>query len=90
MAVSPRGNGVGHINSSHSMMSKVSTEMGDEFAGTLSCHVISHLDQLSLLPSAGLEISTDHSAVMLCSRQVKAGMAHSTCGLNVRAAGKTV
>jgi len=61
-----------YINRSHSMMSKVSTEMGDEFAGTLSCHVISHVDQLSLLPSAGLEISTDHSAVMLGSWQVKA------------------
>jgi len=36
--------------------------------------------QLSLLPSAGLEMSTSQSAVMLCGCGVKAGMAHSTFG----------
>jgi len=36
--------------------------------------------QLSLLPSAGREMSTSQSAVMLCGWGVKAGMVHSTCG----------
>ena len=36
------------------------------------------LDTLSLLPSAGREMSTSQSAVMLCGLGVKAGMAHST------------
>jgi len=40
----------------------------------------SHLGQLSLLPSAGREMSTSQSAVMLCGWGVKAGMVHSTCG----------
>jgi len=38
------------------------------------------LGQLSLLPSAGWEMSTSQSAVMLCGWGVKAGMVHSTCG----------
>jgi len=40
----------------------------------------SHPGQLSLLPSAGREMSTSQSAVMLCGWGVKAGMVHSTCG----------
>ena len=36
--------------------------------------------QLSLLPSAGQEMSTTQSEVMLCGWGVKAGMVHSTCG----------
>ena len=40
----------------------------------------STLGQLSLLPSAGREMSTGQSAVMLCGWGVKAGMVHSTCG----------
>jgi len=36
--------------------------------------------QLSLLPSAGREMSTSQSAVMLCGWGLKAGMVHSTCG----------
>ena len=40
----------------------------------------SHPGQLSLLPSAGREMSTSQSAMMLCGWGVKAGMAHSTCG----------
>jgi len=40
----------------------------------------SHPGQLSLLPSAGQEMSASQSAVMLCSWEVKAGMAHSSCG----------
>jgi len=36
------------------------------------------LDTLSLLSSAGREMSTSQSAVMLCGWGVKAGMAHST------------
>ena len=35
--------------------------------------------QLSLLPSAGREMSTSQSAVMLCGWEVKADMVHSTC-----------
>jgi len=38
------------------------------------------LGQLSLLPSAGREMSTSQSAVMLCGWGVKAGMVHSTRG----------
>jgi len=38
------------------------------------------LQQLSLLPSVGREMSTSQSAVMLCGWGVKAGMVHSTCG----------
>ena len=37
------------------------------------------IGQLSLLPSAGREVSTNQSAVMLCGWGVKAGMVHSTC-----------
>jgi len=36
--------------------------------------------QLSLLPSAGRNISAGQSAVTLCVWGVKAGMVHSTCG----------
>jgi len=39
----------------------------------------SHPGQLSLLSSAGREISTNRSAVMLCGWGVKARMAHSAC-----------
>jgi len=37
------------------------------------------LGQLSLLPSAGREMTTSQSAVTLCGWGLKAGMAHSTC-----------
>jgi len=40
----------------------------------------SHPGQLSLLPSAGREMSTGQSAMMLCGWGVKAGMVHFTCG----------
>jgi len=40
----------------------------------------SHPGQLSLLLSAGREISTSQSAVMLCGWGVKTCMVHSTCG----------
>jgi len=43
----------------------------------------SHRGQLSLLPSAGPEMSTSQSMVMLCGWGVKAGMVHSTSGLKV-------
>ena len=47
--------------------------------------------QLSLLPSAGREMSTSQSAVMLCGWRAKAGMAHSLhLRINVWVAGKTV
>jgi len=41
---------------------------------------LSHPRQLSLLPSAEREMSTDQSAVTLCGWGVKEGMVHSTCG----------
>jgi len=40
----------------------------------------SYPGQLSLLPSAGREMSTSQSVVMLCGWGVKASMVHSTCG----------
>jgi len=40
----------------------------------------SHPGQLSLIPSAGQEMSTGQSAAMLCGWGVKAGMVHSTYG----------
>jgi len=40
-----------------------------------------HPGQLSLLPSAGREMSTSQSAAMLCDLGVKAGMVHCTCGI---------
>jgi len=51
----------------------------------------SHPDQLSLLPSAGREMSTSQSAVMLCGWGVKAGRYGSFhLWINVWVAGKTV
>ena len=41
--------------------------------------VVSHLRQLSLLPSVGWEMSTSQSGVKVCGWGVKAYMAHSTC-----------
>jgi len=52
-------------------------------AAKFFCISPSHPGQLSLLPSAELEMSTRQSAVMLCGWEVKAGsarMVHSTCG----------
>ena len=43
---------------------------------TTSVFSPSHPGQLSLLPSAGREMSTSQSAVMLCCWGVKAGMVH--------------
>ena len=40
----------------------------------------SHPARLSLLALAGWEMSTSQSVVMLCGSEIKAGMAHSTCG----------
>jgi len=41
----------------------------------------SHPGELSLLPSAGRQMSTDHSVRMLPGREVKAAsVVHSTCG----------
>ena len=48
---------------------------------TVLIHMLTTLPgQLSLLPSAGREMSTSQSVVMLCSWGVKAGVVHSTCG----------
>jgi len=59
------------------------------WAGILLWHVTSHPGQLSLLPSAGREISTCQSAEMLCVWGVKAGWLISLW-LNVWVAGKAV
>jgi len=48
-------------------------------------YVINHSGQLSLLPSAGWEMSTGQMAVKLCGWEVEAGM-----WINVWMAGKTV
>jgi len=52
------------------------------FPGIPSPYVTSHSCQLSLLPSAGWDMSTAQSAMKLWAWGVKAGVAHSTCGLN--------
>jgi len=48
----------------------------------LACLLACHTGQLSLvlLRSAGREINTDHSALMLCICGIKADVAHSICG----------
>jgi len=54
--------------------SPVNTEKGDRLrAGIPPRYVTSHPGQLSLLPSAGREMSVGQSAVMLCGWRVKAG-----------------
>jgi len=53
-------------------------------------HFLDHTEQLSLLPLMRWEMSTGQNSVMLCGWEVKAGMAHSTWGLNAWVAGKTV
>ena len=68
-----RGNGVVDLwayQRSYSTSSPVSTGIGDR----LPRFVASHPGQLSILPSAGREMSTSQSAVMLCGWGVKAGM----------------
>jgi len=48
--------------------------MGDRLrAGIRPRYITSYPGQLSLLPSAGREMSTGQSAVMLCGREEKAG-----------------
>jgi len=46
----------------------------------LNWYVTSHSGQLSLLPSAGSEMSTGQSAVILSGSSVKAGVAYSVRG----------
>jgi len=43
-------------------------------------HFIKPPSQLNLLPSAGRKMSTSQSVATLCGWEVKASMAHSTCG----------
>jgi len=62
----------------------VSTEVGDR----LVSRVYRHPSQLSLLLSAGWEMSTGQRAVKLCDWKVKAGMAHSTCARDIRVGGR--
>jgi len=65
--------------SSLSTRSGLCTTMCAQLRG-LELGADSTLGQLNLLPSAGREMSTGQSAVMLCGWGVKAGMVHSTCG----------
>jgi len=63
------------------MSGPVSNGMGDRLRWINHLSISpSHLGQLTLLPSAGREMSSSRSAVMLCGWGVKAGMVHSTCG----------
>jgi len=56
------------------MLSLVSTGMRDHlWVGISPQYVTRHPGQLSLLPSAGWEMSTSQIAVMLCGWGVKAG-----------------
>jgi len=64
--------------------------MTGPFMGTPSQHVISHPYQHSLLPSTGRKMRTRKNVANLCGRGLKAGTAHSTCGLNTWVAGKTI
>jgi len=74
-------NGAGCINKVTLMTGPISTWMGDHlWTDKTPQYVTSHPSQLGLLPSAGLEMSTDQSAVMLCGRGVKEGAAHLICG----------
>ena len=58
------------------------TGMGDRLSREENHFSISpsHPGQLSLIPSAGQEMSTSQSAVTLCGWGVKTDMTHSTCG----------
>ena len=60
---------------SYSMLGPVSNGMGDHLSGhTIPASLPSHLGQLSLLCSVGLEMSAGQMVLMLGK------MAHSTCG----------
>ena len=81
MAAWLSGSALVSLNEVYSMLSLVSTRMGDRLrAGKPPRFVTSHSGQLSLLPSAEGKISTGQSAVTLCGWEVKAGMVHSICG----------
>jgi len=74
------GNIVWHIN-------EVTLRRAQLVLGWVTVWQINHLSispsllgQLSLLPSAGREMSASQSVVMLCGWAVKAGMVHFTCG----------
>jgi len=69
------GNDVGRINKVTLRRTRGPTGMGGRLqAGKSLRYVTSHPGQLSLLPSAGREMSTDQSAVTLCGWEVKAGI----------------
>ena len=57
MAIWRSGNGIGRTKEVYSTSKPVSTKMGKRVDGTPSWYVTSHLAQLSLLPSAGQEMS---------------------------------
>jgi len=55
--------------------------MVDHFGiGKPPWYVTNHPGQLTILPSAGQEISTGQSVAMLQGWEIKASMAHSICG----------
>jgi len=79
-------NGVRCINKV-TLLGRVSTGTCDRlWVNKPPLSLTDHQGQLCLLCSVGGEMST---VMMLCSWGVKAGMAHSTCGLNVWVAGDT-
>jgi len=59
-------------------------------AGIPPRYVTNHPGQLSLLPSAGREMSTDQSAVMLCGWGVKSRCCSFSLWISKWVAGKTV
>jgi len=64
-----------------SYSTSVSTGMGDRLRWINHLSISSgYPGQLSLLPSAVLEMSTSQSAVILCCWGLKADMIHYTCG----------
>ena len=58
--------------------------------GLSSWYVTSHPGQLSFRPSARWEMSTRQSSVIRCDWLVEASIAHCTCGLHARVAGRNV
>jgi len=73
------GNGVGCINEVIAL--RRAPGEGDRLlTGKPPSYVTSLPGQLSLLPAAGQEMSTDYGAVTLCGWGAKAGIAHSICG----------
>jgi len=74
------GNIVGRINEVTLRRARLVLGWVTVFGRRRTNHLSISPGQLSLLPSAGREMSTSQSAVILCGWGIKAGMVHSTCG----------